>query len=108
MHAGTGNRRDEEIMEFGRVLGRTYDHIVLTDSDPRRRKLGETSDVVERGILETGFPKEELTVILDARKATQAALEMAQAGDLVVLQCDDVEQVIEDVFAYKEARASGD
>jgi len=108
MHSGTGNRRDEEIMEFGRVLGRTYDHIVLTDSDPRRRKLGDTSDVVERGILETGFPKKELTVILDVREATQAALDMAQAGDLVVLQCDDVDQVIADVFAYKEACASKD
>ncbi len=108
MHAGTGNRRDEEIMEFGRVLGRTYDRIVLTDSDPRRRKLGETADVVERGILETGFPEKELTVVLDPREATRVALDMAQAGDLVVLQCDDVEQIIEDVFAYKEARASGD
>ena len=31
-----------------------------------------------------------------------------QAGDLVVLQCDDVDQVIADVFAYKEAFASED
>lgn len=108
MHSGTGNRRDQEILEFGRVLGRTYDHIVLIDSDPRRRKLGETSDVVERGILETGFPKEELTVILDVREATQAALDMAKAGDLVVLQCDDVEQVLADVSAYKEAFTSED
>jgi cyanophycin synthetase len=108
MHSGTGNRRDQEILEFGRVLGRTYDHIVLIDSDPRRRKLGETSDVVERGILETGFPKEELTVILDVREATQAALDMAQSGDLVVLQCDDVEQVLADVSAYKEAFNSED
>jgi cyanophycin synthetase len=108
MHSGTGNRRDEDILEFGRVLGRTYDHIVLMDSDPRRRKQGETSDLVERGILETGFPKGELTVVLDVRDATQTALEMAQAGDLVVLQCDNVEQVLEDVFAYKEACASGD
>jgi cyanophycin synthetase len=107
MHSGTGNRRDEDIMEFGRVLGRIYDHIVLTDSDPRRRKLGETSDVVKAGILETGFPEEELTEVLDFREAIQAALAMAQAGDLVVLQCDDVEQALEDVDAYREAFISG-
>jgi cyanophycin synthetase len=107
MHSGTGNRRDEDIVEFGRVLGRTYDHIVLTDSDPRSRKIGETAEVVKRGILSTGFPEEEITVVLEAREATRVALEKAKAGDLVVLQCDDVEQVIEDVFAYKEACASG-
>jgi cyanophycin synthetase len=105
MHAGTGNRRDEDLMELGRTLGGIYDHIVLTDSDPRRRKIGETAEVVKRGILETGFPEEELTVVLDPREATRTALEMARAGDLVVLQCDDVDQVLEDVFAFKEACA---
>ena len=108
MHSGTGNRRDEDIIEFGRVLGRTYDHIVLIDSDPRRRPLGETADFVKKGILETDFPEEELTEIHDVREATQAALEMASTGDLVVLQCDDVEQVLEDVFAFKEAYASNE
>jgi len=108
MHSGTGNRRDENIIEFGRVLGRSYDHIVLADSDPRRRPPGETSEFVKKGILETDFPQEELTEILDVREATRAALEMARTGDLVVLQCDDVEQILEDVFAFKEAIASNE
>jgi cyanophycin synthetase len=108
MHSGTGNRRDEDIIEFGRVLGGTYDHIVLTDSDPRRRAPGETADVVREGILDTGFPEEELTVITDVREATRAALEMATKGDLVVLQCDDVEQVLADVAAFREERAGKD
>ncbi len=107
MHSGTGNRRDEDITEFGRVLGRTYDHIVLTDSDQRRRKPGETADIVKAGILETGFPEEELTVIIDVREATRAALEMGRDGDLVVLQCDDVEQVLADVAAFREECACG-
>ncbi len=102
MHSGTGNRRDEDIAEFGRVLGRSYDHIVLTDSDPRSRPLGETAEVVKRGILETGFPEKELTYIMDVREATRAALEMGRSGDLVVLQCDDVEQVLADVDAYRQ------
>ena len=108
MHSGTGNRRDEDIMKFGHVLGRTYDHIVLMDSDPRRRPLGETSELVKKGILETDFPQEDLTVVLDVREATRTALEMGRTGDLVVLQCDDVDQVLEDVFAFKEACACND
>jgi cyanophycin synthetase len=104
MHSGTGNRRDEDIIELGRVLGRTYDHIVLTDSDPRRRDLGETAEVVKKGIMETGFPENELSVVLDVREATRSALDMGRAGDLVVLQCDDVEQVLADVAEYREER----
>ncbi len=106
MHSGTGNRRDEDIMEFGRVLGGTYDHIVLTDSDQRRRAPGETAEIVKQGILDTGFPEEDLTVIIDAREATRAALDMGQTGDLVVLQCDDVEQVLADVAEYREERST--
>ena len=102
MHSGTGNRREEDILEFGRVLGRVYDRIVLTDSDPRRRPQGETAEIVKRGILDTGFLEEDITIILDSREATRTALEMAKAGDLVVLQADNVEEVLEDVFTYKE------
>lgn len=103
MHSGTGNRRDEDIIDFGRTLGRIYDRIVLTDSDPRRRELGATADLVKQGIFDTGFREEDLTVALDSRDATRQALEMAETGDLVVLQADKVGEVLEDVFAYKEA-----
>jgi cyanophycin synthetase len=102
MHSGTGNRRDEDIVDFGRTLGDIYDRIVLTDSDPRGRSKGEVAELVRRGILDSGFPEGHLDLVLDAREATQRALEMAEAGDLVVLQADDVEQVIEDVFEYKD------
>jgi cyanophycin synthetase len=102
MHSGTGNRRDEDIVDFGRTLGDIYDRIVLTDSDPRRRKKGETAELVRQGILDAGFPEEHLEVVLDAREATKKALEMAGTGDLVVLQADNVEQVIADVFEYKD------
>ncbi len=102
MHSGTGNRREEDILEFGRVLGRVYDRIVLTDSDPRRRSQGETAEIVKRGILDTGFMEEDITVLLDSREATRTALEMAKAGDLVVIQADNVDEVLEDVFAYKD------
>jgi cyanophycin synthetase len=102
MHSGTGNRRDEDIVDFGRTVGGVYDRIVLTDSDRRHRAEGEVAELVKQGILDTGFPEEQLDVVLDVREATLKALEMATTGDLVVLQADNVEQVIEDVFAYKD------
>ena len=102
MAAGTGNRRIEDIMELGRTLSSYYDHIILTDTDPRGKAPGEVPGLVKDGLLEAGFPEKEITIILDGREATMRAMEMACDGDIVVLQADDVKQVIGDVLEYKE------
>jgi cyanophycin synthetase len=101
MGSGTGNRTDDHIIEFGRTLGEVYDRIVVTDTDPRDRPSGETAELVKKGILESGFPEKNVSVILDSREATITALGMAEQGDLVVLQADFFDQVIEDVKNFK-------
>jgi cyanophycin synthetase len=101
MGSGTGNRTDEYIIEFGRTLGEVYDHVIVTDTDPRHRSSGETAELVKKGILESGLPEKNISVILDSREATRKALEMAERGDLVVLQADFFDQVIEDVNEFK-------
>jgi cyanophycin synthetase len=102
MGTGTGNRTDEYIMDFGRTLAEVYDYIIVTDTDPRGRSIGETAELVKKGILETGFPAQNVSVILDPSEATAAALDMAETGDLVVLQADYFQQVIHDVNEYKK------
>jgi len=104
MAAGVGNRRRDDIFEFGVVLSKYYDHIVLCDSDPRERKAGETARIVKEGLLKGGFELDMITLVLDEKEATKASLEMAEKGDLVVLQADDITQVIKDVLDYKRKR----
>jgi len=89
-------------MEFGRTLSSYYDHIVLTDTDPRGKAPGEVPGLVKKGLMEAGFQEKEITIILDGREATRKTMEMARDGDIVVLQADDVKQVIGDVLEYKE------
>lgn len=101
MASGTGNRRDEDIIEFGQTLSNYYDHIIITDPDPRQRKTGETAELVRQGLLAGGFKNEMVDIILDEREATQAALAMAEVDDVIVLQADNIEQVINDVLAVK-------
>lgn len=101
MTSGVGNRRGDDILEFGETLSRYYDHIVLCDADRRERIPGETSRIVKEGLLKGGFEPEMVTVVLDEIEATKVALEMAEKGDLVVLQADNVTQVIKDVLEYK-------
>jgi cyanophycin synthetase len=101
MASGVGNRRRDDIFEFGFALSKYYDHIVLCDSDPRERESGETSKIVKQGLLKGGFSSNMVTLVLDEREATKASLDMARKGDLVVLQVDNITQVIQDVLDYK-------
>lgn len=101
MASGVGNRKGENILEFGVSLATYYDHIILCDADPRERKIGVTAKIVKQGLIKGGFTKDMITVVLDERGATQVALEMARKGDLVVLQVDNIDQVIIDVLDYQ-------
>lgn len=102
MAVGTGNRRTQDIIDFGESLAEFYDYIVITDTDPRDRAPGETCELVQKGLIRGGYSKENIEIIIDGREATQQALSMASDGDIVVLQADDIQQVIKDVIDYKE------
>ncbi|MFW5790718.1 MAG: cyanophycin synthetase [Bacillota bacterium] len=101
MASGTGNRRDEDIIEYGQTLAQYYDHIIISDPDPRNRKVGETAELVRQGLLAGGFKDDMIDIILDEREATKTALDMAREDDLIVLQADNIDQVISDVLAAK-------
>lgn len=102
MASGVGNRRREDIIEFGQALSGYYDTVVICDSDPRQREKGETSLLVKLGLLKGGFKEDMINIVLDEREAVKRALDMAMKDDLVVLQADDINQVIQDVFSYKD------
>ncbi|RQD71913.1 MAG: cyanophycin synthetase [Tindallia sp. MSAO_Bac2] len=104
MASGVGNRRGDDILEFGTALSEYYDHIVLCDADPRERSAGETARIVKQGLLKGGFKEDMITLVIDEKEATRVSLEMAKMGDLVVLQADDINQVIKDVLDYKKSR----
>lgn len=101
MAVGTGNRRTQDIIDFGESLAEFYDYVVVTDTDPRSRKLGETCELVREGLIKAGFAEENIAIIPDGRVATQTALKMASDSDIVVLQADDIHQVIQDVLDYR-------
>lgn len=102
MASSVGNRKDESIIEFAEALSKYYHHIIICDPDIRQRKLGETADMVKQGLINNGFNSDMITIIHEEREATRAALEMAEKDDLVILQVDNLDQVIKDVFEFKE------
>ncbi|NMA49501.1 MAG: cyanophycin synthetase [Tissierellia bacterium] len=102
MSSSIGNRRDEDILDYGYALSKYYDHIVICDPDVRNKKVGETAKLVKQGLIKGGFKENMISTILDEREATKVILNMARPGDLIVLQVDNLTQVVEDVLYYKE------
>lgn len=102
MASGVGNRRFEDMEDFGEAMAKYYDHIVLADSSPRIRKLGETADHVKTGLMRGGMSEDQITLCYKEAEATQLALNMAEPGDLVILQVENIAKVTEDVLEYKQ------
>ncbi|HET6398162.1 MAG TPA: cyanophycin synthetase, partial [Candidatus Thermoplasmatota archaeon] len=88
--SASGNRRDADILDFGRQLAQMYDHFVLCDPDPRGREAGETMRKLGEGVLAGGRPQAAIEYVPDEEEAIERALALAQEGDLLVVQADDV------------------
>ncbi|MFC1758254.1 glutamate ligase domain-containing protein [Planctomycetota bacterium] len=82
--------RERNIKEFGAALASVYDHLILTDVDPRSRLSGETPELVRLGALETAFPESNIELVTDPLEAIDLAFAVVQPGDLVMIQGDAV------------------
>ena len=101
---GTGNRRDEDIRELGVALSEVYDHIILTDLDPRDRAEGETPALVRAGALGAGFAEDRIEMVADPLMAIDRAFALVEPGDLVLVQVDDVEPMLDAVLRHFDQR----
>ncbi|ABF07590.1 cyanophycin synthetase [Cupriavidus metallidurans] len=83
-------RRDEDLIEQGKVIGATFDRVFLCEDQSVKRELPETE---ARALLKKGlYEGRRVTKIIDEgarRAAVEAALAQLVAGDLLVLQCDE-------------------
>jgi cyanophycin synthetase len=81
-----GDRRDEDIVGMGRIAAGIFDLIYFRE-DPatRGRPRGEVMSLLRKGALEAGAPGCAIVLIAGEVEATQAALEAAGPGDLVVI-----------------------
>jgi cyanophycin synthetase len=91
---GTGSRTDEQLIELGKALALVYDHIILTDFDPRHRPAGETQDLVHEGLIQGGFPENRIEIVPEPDKAVDYIFSKAQPGDLLVIQPDELDPVM--------------
>jgi cyanophycin synthetase len=97
-----GDRRDADLFEMGRLAASVFDMVIVKEDEDRRgRHAGEVSQILAEGLKSGGFPASSISVILEEKEAVEAALDMAEKGDLVVLTVDDLEAMWELVSRYR-------
>jgi cyanophycin synthetase len=99
---GTGDRRDEDLREMGRIAADTFDQIVIRRGDHLRGR-GEDNmhQLLVEGIKESGKDV-PVKYIAETPEAINYALENAVKGELVVILGDTVRTDIEVVNKYRE------
>jgi len=97
---GTGDRRDEDILELGREAGRMFEKLIIReDADGRGRKKGSAASLVERGARETN-PSIVVETCLDPIESVRLAIRQAKAGGLICVLGGDVEASITTVSEF--------
>ncbi len=89
--AAPGDRRDEDILEVARIAAHSFDEIILRrDDNPRGRGDREVPELLQKGLIASGFPADKLTIITHEVDALQDALDRCKPGDLLLVFCDKV------------------
>ena len=83
--SGTGNRLEQDIRRLGETAASIYSDLIIKDSDPRDRPLGETAEIMKSGALGAGFPGKRLRVILDEQESDRSGVRRGSPGRL---RCD--------------------
>ena len=90
--SGAGDRRDQDIVEQTRILGKSFDDVILyQDACQRGREDGEVLALLKQGL--EGAPRTSYSTEIHGEfLAIDHALERLQAGDLSLILVDQVEE----------------
>ena len=105
---GTGDRRDEDIREFGKVAGEVFDRIVIRRGNYLRgRDELNMYELLKAGIADSGR-EPAVRVIPDGANAIRHAVKNARKSELVVTLGDRVVEDIAIVAALRDEYAGTD
>jgi cyanophycin synthetase len=99
-----GDRRDEDLMEMGRVAAGIFDELIFReDPGTRGRPRGEVMDFLKQGALDAGRSPDHIHLIAGEAASNAAALAMGRPGDLIVMTPTDVRACWAQVNDFKPA-----
>lgn len=102
--SGTGDRRDEDIRDLGKIAARYFDEIIIRqDKHLRGRTAEEIVNLLVEGINETRQKEIPVTIIYNEKEAILHAYQNARPGSLITIMCDVVAEALDMIKGLKEA-----
>lgn len=102
--SGTGDRRDQDIRDLGRISGACFDEIIIRqDKNLRGRTANEIVNLLVEGINETKTKEIPIKIIINEKEAITYAYENAKPGSLITIMCDVVVEALDMIKGLKEA-----
>jgi cyanophycin synthetase len=105
--AGTGDRRDEDLRELGKIAAEMFDYIILRQEKHLRGRTEENIlGLLKEGIqsVDANKPYEVVPKEIDAIKH---AMSLAKPGTFITALSDVVDNAIETVQNYQEQERNG-
>jgi cyanophycin synthetase len=104
-----GDRRDEDMLEIGRISAALFDDVIFRERpDGRGRAEGDVVALLSMGAEGAGMSPEHVHRVIDERAAMATALGMAGPRDLVALTVTDVDAVWRQIHSWPAPAASAD
>ncbi|CAN5274760.1 cyanophycin synthetase [soil metagenome] len=101
--SGTGDRRDEDIKELGRISAKCFDEIIIRqDKNLRGRTADEIVNLLVDGLNETKTKDIPIKIILNEKEAIMYAYNNAKPGSLITIMCDVVAEALDLIKGLKE------
>ena len=102
-----GDRRDEDILELGRIAGGIFDELFFReDPSTRGRPGGEIMNLLKEGALQGGAAEEAIHLIPGEAAATAAALTAAGPGELVVVTPTEIFAAWQQVLDFEKVESA--
>lgn len=103
--SGTGDRRDEDIRELGRISARHFQEIIIRcDKNLRGRTADEIIGLLQEGIQEIN-PQVPTMVIPNEDEALEYIYANHQPGALYTIMCDVVARALDKIRELKDREA---
>jgi cyanophycin synthetase len=105
--AGTGDRRDEDIVELGKISAEMFDYVILRQEKHLRGRTEENIlNLLIEGIKSVD-PNKKFEIVPKEIDAIKHAMSLAQPGTFITALSDVIDNAIETVQNYQEQERNG-
>ncbi len=105
--AGPGDRRDEDLHAIADAVANRFDYYICRRDDALRGRDGdEVPLIMSRRLRAAGIAADAISIIPDEQQAIDAALRMAQAGDLLLVFGDALVRSWKQIIKFRPEGAA--